>query len=364
MAIIFLAECGSKRQAERFCQYFDAFSWPLMDDLDIVATCRAVISQDLEENWWCSLSVDVLDWKPVNGAEKNYRLLQITGMQSCLAQRLETAPDFRYALAGEISEEDQQKLLTHRDYGITFNCLMEDKSENNPFRLPLAVTNLGVDFYLSKSVWVALRSPDTFKPSPIKQYVWIPAASQILTGGIVKPPKVVMTGDQRRIVIDSKAADAYISKAISLCGQGRYAEALEAAEQAQQLNPISPTVHQNKAACLFYLRRYAAAIQHCNNVIKLNPHPDILVVVYQLLGDCLFYEGRFEEALASHQKSIDLNPDAKYMVHPHCQKAALLLNLGRLPAALEACDVALKLAPQSEQLRSMRSEILADLNKN
>ena len=368
MAIIFLAECGEQQPAELFRQHFDAVVWA-MNDRNIEAKCCATISQDFEESWWCSLSVDVLDWVPANRAEQNYRRLQIIELGSVhIAKYLETAPDFRYALAGEISTQDAANLLADRDYGLAYNCLMSGfENSESGFRLPLAVTVLNVSFYLSEAVWEALRSPDKFEPSPASHYVWVPASPKMLTGGIQAPPMDVLTQQAERIVVDVEAAKVYSRRSIALCEQRRFTEALASAERAQQLDPMSPSIHQNKAACLFYLARYSDTVKHCDIATKLNPNRDMLVLIYQLKGDALFEQGHLEQALASHQNSIDLNPDEQHALHPHCQKAALLFNLKRFQAALVECDLALSLsynhAPSQDYLYVLRQDILTHLNE-
>ncbi|MHC5596276.1 MAG: hypothetical protein ACYTXC_10015, partial [Nostoc sp.] len=122
MTIIFLAECESKQQGKLFSQHFDAVSWTLTDG-NIESQCHAEIKQDFEGSWWCSLSVNAIDWTPANRQEANYRYFQISELQTLLLEHLKSAPTFRYAFIGEIGESDLNYLLTNSssDYAATYN---------------------------------------------------------------------------------------------------------------------------------------------------------------------------------------------------------------------------------------------------
>jgi|GEM_PF-5112903 len=111
MAIIFLVECGSRQQAEFFSQHYHAVSWTLEDE-NIESKCQAEIRQDFETNYWCSLSVDSIDWTPANQQEANYRYFQILKLEGLLREHLKSAPAFRYAFVGEIGEGDLNYLLS------------------------------------------------------------------------------------------------------------------------------------------------------------------------------------------------------------------------------------------------------------
>ncbi len=339
MTIIFLAECGNKQQAELLSQHFDVVSWTLRDG-DTECQCHIEIKQDFEGNWWCSLSVNAMDWTPANRQEANYRHFQILELQSLLQEHLKSAPAFRYAFAGEIGGGDLNYLLTDssRDYAATYNCLFSSRASNQ-FRIPTFVYVLKVRFLLSESLWQQVGSPSNFE-TLIRGYVWLPPAPTLVWGGVQAPPKENINQTEIQVILDPEEAENYNHMGVELTREGRFAEALANFEKAQKLYPFSPIIHQNKAASLYCLKRFSEALQQCDFSIRLNPSLSDLVILHQLKGDIFYEQGQLEKALASFQDSLDLNPDAFYAVHPHSQKALILSKLGRYKESL---------APQYEE---------------
>ncbi len=105
---------------------------------NIKSQCHAEIKQDLEGNWWCSLSVTAMNWTPANRQEANHRHFQILELQSLLQKRLRSAPAFRYAFIGEVGEDDLNYLLTDsdNDYTATYDRLVSSRSSNQ-FTIPV-----------------------------------------------------------------------------------------------------------------------------------------------------------------------------------------------------------------------------------
>ncbi len=363
MAIIFLAECGSKQQAELFSRHFDAVSWTLKDG-NIESQCHTEIKQDCEGNWWCSLSVNSLDWTPVNRQEANYRYFQIWELQSLWREHLKSAPAFRYAFIGEIGEGDLNYLLTDssHDYRATYNHLASSRSSNQ-FSIPIFVYILKVGFLLSETFWQQVGSPSKFEPL-IQGYVWFSPAPTLILGGVQAPPQEVINQTTMRIVLAPQRAENYNQRGAELISQGKFTEALVNLKQAQKLYPFSAEIHQNKAVALYFLKRFSEALQSCDFALSLNPHLSNLVIIHQLKGDIFYAQGQLEKALESFQNSLDLNPDAFYAVHPHYQKASILAKLGRYQEALDACELALELYPNQTKIHELRWEILASFNQD
>ncbi|WP_051470202.1 tetratricopeptide repeat protein [Fischerella sp. PCC 9605] len=363
MTIIFLAECGSKQQAEFFSRHFDAVSWTLKNS-SIKSQCHAEIKQDCEGNWWCTLSVNSINWTPVNRQEANYRYFQILELQNFLREHLKSAPAFRYAFIGEIGEGDLNHLLSDAssNYRATYDYLISSRSSNQ-FSIPTFVYVLKVGFLLSEILWQQVGSPSKFE-SLIQGYVWLPPSPTLISGGIQAPPQEVIDQTTVRIAVDPQRAENYNQKGMELIRQRRFVEALANLEQAQKLSPFSPAIHQNKAACLYFLERFSEALQSCDLAINLNPDLSDLVIVYQLKGDIFYAQGQLEEALESFQNSLNLNPDASYAIHPYYQKGLILAKLGRYQEALDTCEFALRLYPNQGEIYELRLEILASFNQD
>ena len=364
MTIIFLAECGNKQQAELFSRHFDAVSWTLKDG-NIKSQCHAEIKQDFEENWWCSLSVNVISWTPANRQEANYRHFQILELQILLQKHLESAPAFRYAFIGEIGEDGLNYLLTDSSndyYTATYDRLVSSRSSNQ-FIIPIFVYVLKVGFLLSEVLWQQVGSPSRFE-SLIPGYVWLPPAPTLISGGVQAPPQEVINQTTMRIAIDPQRAENFNRKGMELIGQRRFVEALANLEQAQKLHPFSPAIHQNKAASLYFLERFPEALQSCDFAVSLNPDLADLVVIHQLKGNILYAQGQLEKALESFQNSLDLNPSAFYAFYPHYKKASILAELGRYQEALDACEFASTLYPDQAEIHELKLEILASLNQD
>ncbi|MEA5531031.1 tetratricopeptide repeat protein [Dolichospermum sp. UHCC 0684] len=364
MSVIFLAECGSKEQAEVFSQHFKGIYWTLEDNID--SECDAEIRQDFEDNWWSILSASAIDWTPANREEGNYRYFQISELQRHLQEHLKSAPAFRYGLIGEIEKQDLNNLLTDSDYGATYSHLVSSASSENTqtsFRVPIFVYALKAGFLLSQSLYQEVRSPSNFKPF-IQGYVWLPPSSTIISGGIQAPPKDVITGQTMRVFIDPTQAKIYIQQGLELNKQGQFIKALDNLEKAQKLNPFSTEIHRFKAFTLFSLKRLDEALQHCDFAIQFaSPQSESLLIAYQLKGDILYEQGKLEEALEAFNNSLELNPNDYYAFHPFYKKGLILAKLERDIDALNACNIALSLSPKAEAALQLKLGILESLIK-
>jgi tetratricopeptide (TPR) repeat protein len=341
MSVIFLAECGSKQQAEVFSQHFEGLSWTLKDDIE--SQCHAEIRQDFEGNSWCSLSASGIDWTPVNRQEGNYRYFQIMELEVHLQDHLKSAPSFRYGFIGEIGEQDLNYLLTNSNSEATYSQLISSTSSINPqisFNVPTFVYLLKVGFFLSETLWQQVGSPPKFEPF-IQDYVWLPPVPTIISGGVQAPPKEVIPQETMQIVLDLQGAENYYYMGTELLNQGRFTEALANYEQAQKLNPFSAEIHQAKAVSLYYLQRFTEALQHCEFALQFNPN---LAEAHQIKGGILHIQGNFEKALESFETSLQLNPND---FHAYYQKGITLGILGRHHEALVAFENSLQLVPNN-----------------
>jgi hypothetical protein len=154
------AECGEQQvAAEQFAQHFDGFIWDLADGSQF--QCYAAVFQDLEENWWCRVSLDGISGVGVDAPDIAYLM---TELGILLYQRLQSAPPFRFALVGVEVDE--------------FRTYRELCSE------PLIPSFPGL--VLSESVWRSLEASPQFRPFS-SGYVWQPYEGEVYKPLSVSP---------------------------------------------------------------------------------------------------------------------------------------------------------------------------------
>lgn len=188
----------------------------------------------------------------------------------------------------------------------------------------------------------------------------------------------------------SPEADAApLPLALQLYRQGRYAEALQQLEPAQQVEPGNPVVWHLSAACLKALgraeeaegcwrqalrlapdladahyslalllheqRRPDAAIDGYREVLRIDPRH---VPALNNLGSALARLGRLEEALHCYEQAVSLNPDHAAAWH---NLGRALGEVGRFDQAHRALEQAIQLTPRQRRARYYRS--LANLKR-
>ena len=139
-------ECGSAQSnAESCTKHFNELSWQLHHRS---FQCQVQTFQDIEENWWCRVCPTGISQVGIVTPETAYVL---TELGILLYQRLQSAPAFRYALAG--IEVDEFR---------TYSELSEDAAD---------LGNLFPGLVLAESVWRSIGSPLAFRPFSLG-YVW------------------------------------------------------------------------------------------------------------------------------------------------------------------------------------------------
>ena len=405
-------EGGEKAVALLHSNYFSSVIFELRDGSRHI--CENRLFQDYESCWWCIVC-------PINESIVPRTYLQIMILQMQLYEKLKEAPPFRYAFAAVggqdfLSDVDSLNATTYKkvatgkipSIGFLEGIVLSESIRPNvrrsvakhfqPFRdgyvwLLLSQRMLTArqkdpilhtdprsaqEYYNNGLVLSArgqrkdalkafeaalLLKPDFSEAELVRNNIIRTAAFEAAL--LLKPDfsEAELVRDNTLHAADSETAHILSSRAVVLVQQQRYTEAIATIEKAQELDPTSPVVHQNKATCLFTLGRYSEAVKHCDIALKLNPSHHLSVVAYQLKGDCLFNQGYLEDALVSHQRSIDLKPGDGYNLHPHCQKASILCKLSRFQEAMVACEAALELSPKNQMLNDLKLAILASLDK-
>ena len=105
-------------------------------------------------------------------------------------------------------------------------------------------------------------------------------------------------------------AGALYSKSVDLANEGKYPEALMAADQALALNAsqLVPLIQANRAGILVMLGRYNEAVTAADVALSYSNLTTTHSIAYYNKGDALRHLGRTEEAKAAFAKAQELDP--------------------------------------------------------
>lgn len=136
---------------------------------------------------------------------------------------------------------------------------------------------------------------------------------------------------QLKRAIDINPADPKLHVWYSGCltALGRYEEAIAAARQGQQLDPLSSIANQTLAIRYYYARRYDEAVAQFEKTLELDS--DAFVARWGL-GQTYWQMGRREQAIAEHQKAVEASGGSLYF---RSWLGCLYGAAGRRPRALE-----------------------------
>ncbi len=102
---------------------------------------------------------------------------------------------------------------------------------------------------------------------------------------------------QRSFELGFGNADILIAYAEFAANTGRFEAARKAAERAQRLDPLNPSVLRSAALLEFYDRKYGIADAALSAALALNPKGG---VIRRFLGDICLLQGKFAEARAQY----------------------------------------------------------------
>ncbi|HKS26761.1 MAG TPA: winged helix-turn-helix domain-containing protein [Pyrinomonadaceae bacterium] len=111
---------------------------------------------------------------------------------------------------------------------------------------------------------------------------------------------------QLAISLNPNYATAHHWYSIYLRIMGRFDEALEEIELAQELDPLSPLINAAVGGHFYHTRQYEQAIAKCQEALELDPG---FSIARALLGACYAEQGRYDEAIASLHDAIALAND-------------------------------------------------------
>lgn len=185
-------------------------------------------------------------------------------------------------------------------------------------------------------------------------------------------------------IAGAESADYWYQKGLLLRSQSKYPEAIQAFDQALQLNPDNPyywnekgTVlgdsgqwheaiaafdtalakdpgfsvgHTNKCWAYLNLEQYPEALTSCNVSITLYPND---AMAWNNLGDAYRNLERNDEAMMAWDKAIDLNP---YLIYAWENKGEMLLKTGKRDEAIAALKKGLAIDPNYPRLQVLIDE--------
>ncbi len=92
-------------------------------------------------------------------------------------------------------------------------------------------------------------------------------------------------------------------------GVGRFDEAIEELERAQQLDPLSPVIEANVGRSYYYAHRYDKAADFLEQFAAR--HPDFWIA-HALLGQTYLVMGRLPDAIRELEKARSLSPESQW----------------------------------------------------
>ena len=143
----------------------------------------------------------------------------------------------------------------------------------------------------------------------------------------------------------------------TLCGSGKFKEAISAYDKVIKLNPGFAVAYSNRGDILRKLGQPEDAIKSCDIAINLNPN---FAEAYCNRGVALQGLGHPREAVKNYDKAIQLKPDYPIAFY---NLGNVLQGLGHPREAVKNYDKAIQLKPDFAEAYSNRGAALQDLGR-
>jgi tetratricopeptide (TPR) repeat protein len=162
------------------------------------------------------------------------------------------------------------------------------------------------------------------------------------------------------VVAENNAGDAvsWTLRGGDLQKQGQYRDALDAYNQAVELDPYYSIAWNGRGNALTALGYYEEAIRSYNRAIELDPYYG---QAWDNKGLVLYRDGRFNESLVAYNRAIAINPND---LHALLNKGMNLQKLGRLDEARSAYEDVVKIADKEVRKDPNTANYNADLWAN
>jgi TolB-like protein/DNA-binding winged helix-turn-helix (wHTH) protein/tetratricopeptide (TPR) repeat protein len=115
---------------------------------------------------------------------------------------------------------------------------------------------------------------------------------------------------RRAIALNPSASRAHQYRSAVLTTMGKFAEAVESARRARDLDPMSATESTTLGVRLYYAGRHAEAIDQFNRTLET--HPNFAVAVWGL-AQAYREQGQTDKALAEMRRAVELSGGSTYM---------------------------------------------------
>ncbi len=162
---------------------------------------------------------------------------------------------------------------------------------------------------------------------------------------------------ENAIQIDPTFADAHEGKTSALCALGRYQEALTSVETALKLDPGYAASYNDKGDILYEFKSYTDALGYYEHALQLEPDN---LEAYLGRATTLCSLGRYEEALSVYDRVIYLDPN---IAVAYDGKAWALRQLKQYPESLALSEKALQLEPDNALFHMGKGRVLFRLGK-
>jgi len=157
--------------------------------------------------------------------------------------------------------------------------------------------------------------------------------------------------------IDPRHFQSLFNKAVVLQMLGRVGDALICYDKALEINPNDAEIWGNRGIALRSLGRTEEAIESYHKGLGINPADSAL---WSNLGIALRSVGRVKEAIESYDKAIEINPhDAGVLSN----KGVVLGSMGLLKEAIDCYDKALAIDPSRKLAQRNREIAIKELEK-
>jgi len=207
--------------------------------------------------------------------------------------------------------------------GSKFN-LKRKKKGVNPFRILFLLVLVGIGIYFSVMV------------VPTAQPLFIPTSTP------------------------TRAPESYITDALGLENQGKFAQAITSYQQALQVDPKNANIYINLARLLIYTGSYDEAVKDAENAILLNSNSS---TAQALRGYALGLQGDYLDAEGALQKAVDLDGKNPIAYAYFTEVLVMEINdgkdaLGTLDKATQYSHTAQSLGPNQMETHRARADLL------
>jgi serine/threonine protein kinase len=227
-------------------------------------------------------------------------------------------------------------------------ALAKERSERYPdmasflaalLDLPAPAQNAAVSGILSteNSVPLSVFTPNVNVRNRTKEE-WLDEGNRLYNIGQFQE---ALQAFENAIQIDPTFADAYEGKTSALCTLGRYPEALTSVETALKLDPSYAASYNDKGNILYEFKSYEDALGYYQRALQLEPDN---LEAYLGRATTLGSLARYEEALAAYDRAIYLDTT---VASAYDGKAWTLRQLKQYPESLAFSEKALQLEPNN-----------------